>query len=436
MFALLSILFLAPGAQALELTLQESITRALEGNVDLRAQRIQEKQAAQDIRRVSGEFGPRLEALVGVGPMTRASGNATVSVEDKNSFGRMFLGKFTLTQPLFTWGRKANYENAARAGVHVKEAETNLKGNELRYAVKEAYYGYQMTNSFLDFITGGKAQLQKSLESRKPGRRGEPLGQDFRMEIFLSEVASREAEVKKYLELAREGLALRLGLPRGEVVPKDPWLLPEKRARKSVEEYVAVAHQQRPEFRQLGEGIFAKRSLAKAERKGLLPVFVFLASYELADTNVRPQQPGVFSYDPYNRDTYALGVGFKLDFQWALQDSKAAKLNAEAEELEAKQDFALRGVETEVRKAYLELEEAEARLEAARNAYNSGKQWLTSAAIGYSSGLGNSQSIVDAYGARAETTKVYYEAVYRHHMAWAALSKASGAEVDPLFSAL
>jgi outer membrane protein TolC len=407
----------------------------MKGNAELRAQRLQELQAAQDLRRVGGEFGPRFEALVGMGPITKASGNATASVEDKSSIGRMFIGKLSLTQPLFTWGRKGNYENAATAGIHVKEAESALKENDLRFEVKEAYHGYQLANSFRDFIEGGKAELTKALEGRKAKKRREEKP-DYRLEIFLGEVQAREAEVKKYLELAREGLALRLGQPRGTVQVKDEWIIPETRQRKPVEDYVAMAHASRPEFRQLNEGIFAKRSLAKAEKKALLPVLVFLASYELADTNVRPQQPGVFSYDPYNRDTYTLGVGFKLDFQWSLQDSKSAKLRAEAEELSAKEEFAIRGVETEVRKAYLEVEEAEARLDAARRSYDAGKKWLTSAVIGYSSGLGAPQGLVDAYGARAETTKSYFEAVHRHHMAWAMLSKVVGAEVDPILSSL
>jgi outer membrane protein len=318
-------------------------------------------------------------------------------------------------------------------GVLVKEAELSGKEEDVRFEVKEAYYGFQFANSLRDFIEGGKSELEKALEKRGNPRRGQRRDpkEGYRLEIFLSEVQSREAEVRKYLELAREGLALRLGAERGAVQVADEWLIPESRERRPVEEYVRLAREGRSEFRQLSEGIFAKRSLAKAEKKALLPALVFLASYEMADTNVRPHQPGVFAYDPYNKETWALGLGFKLDFQWTLQDAKAAKLRAEALELEAREAFAGRGIETEVRKAYLEVEEAETRLAAARTAYNTGKKWLTGEVIGYSSGLRGSQGLVEAYGARAETTKSYFEAVYRHHMAWAALSKAVGQEVDP-----
>jgi outer membrane protein, multidrug efflux system len=415
------------------LGLREAIDRAMQGNRDLKAQRVQETQAEEEIRRVRGEFGLHLEGLLGIGPITKANGDATRVVEDHDTWGRTLVGKASATYPLYTWGREGDYEKAAKAGVHVKQAESGLKENELRYDVKESFYGYQLANSLKDFIAGGKADLEKALEKRKqklkPGAK-----EDYKLEIFLHEVESREAEVNKYFDLAKDGFALRLGAERGSVLPKDDWLLPEQRAHQSAEQYVSMALASRPEFRQLAEGIYAKRSLARAELKGLYPMLGLMASYEAADTNVRNPQPGVFSYDPYNHKTTTGGIGFKWDFQWELQDAKAAKLRAEAEELEAKEAYAKQGIETEVRKAYYEVVEAETRLKAATEAYKTGKKWLTGEAIGFGSGLGNSQALVDAYEARAMTAKAYFEAVYRHHLAWATLSKVVGAEVDPLLA--
>jgi outer membrane protein len=429
----LGLIFVSPqavNAAVEKLTLRESIERAMERNGDLRSQRLQVEQAANEIGRARGEFGPRIEALLGIGPITKAEGNSTFVREDRDTWGRTLFGKITLMQPLYTWGRKSNYENAALAGMHVKSAESELKENQLRFEVKEAFYGYQMANSLRDFIAGGKAELEKAIEKRK-GKKAQVAKDDLRLEIFLREVESREAEVTKYLELAKEGFTLRTGSDRGQALPKEDWLLPEPRERRPVEFYLERAKTGRPEFRQITEGIFAKRSLAKAEQKALYPILGFMASYEASETNVRTPQPGVFSYDPYNHKTMSAGVGFKWDFQWELQTSKAAKLRAEAEELELKETYARQGIESEVRKAYLELVEAEARLKAATEGYKAGKKWLTGEAIGFASGLGSAQGVVEAYGARAETTKGYFEALFRHQMAWASLSRAVGEEVDP-----
>ncbi len=419
------------------LALSEAIGLAMVRNGDLRAQRTQVEQATTEIDRAHGEFGPHFEAILGIGPITKAEGNSTFVVEDKDTWGRTLFGKINVTQPLFTWGRKANYTGAALAGVHVKEAESALKENQLRFEVKEAYYGYQLANSLRDFIAGGKAELINAIGKKKEKiKSGESSKEDFRLEIFLHEVEGREAEVIKYFELAKEGFALRIGAARGTALPKEDWLLPENRTRRAVEYYVDVARQQRPEFRELSEGIFAKRSLAKAEQKAVIPVLGLMVSYEAAQTNVRTPQPGVFSYDPYNHKTTSAGIGFKWDFQWELQRAKAAKLRVEAEELELKEGYARQGIELEVRKAYLEVVEAEDRLKAATEAYKTGKKWLTGEVMGFSSGLGNAKGLVEAYGARAETAKAYFEGLYRHDLAWATLSKVVGTEVDPTLTTL
>ena len=101
-----------------------------------------------------------------------------------------------------------------------------------------------------------------------------------------------------------------------------------------------------------------------------------------------------------------------------------------------KEDYARQGIAVEVRKAFLELVEAETRLKAATEGYKAGKKWLTGEAIGFASGLGSAQGVVEAYGARAETTKSYFEALFRHQMAWANLSRAVGTEVDPVLATL
>lgn len=429
------LLLLSFTASAEDIDLATALERANLGNLELKAQRFQEVQSAADIRRVHGEFGPRIELLVGGAPITKATGNVLVTVEDKSTIGRIFVGKFSVTQPLYTWGRWAAYRDAAKSGQVVKESESEQKWIDVRYSIKEAYFGFQLANSLQDFIAGGKEELTKAIEGRKK-KKGNTAKEDYKLEIFLREVEAREAEVMKYYQLAQEGFALRVGADRGTISPKEKWLIPVAREKKKVEDYISLAKEERPEFRQIQEGINAKSLLAKAELRARYPMLAFLASYDFADTNVRTIQRGVFAYDPYNKSTVTLGLGFKLDFQWGLQESKAAKFQAEADEIATKGAFANQGIATEVRRAYLELEEAEKRLAAATAAYKTGKKWLTGEVMGYGSGLGNTSGLVEAYGARAETAKNYFDAVYHHHLAWATLSKAVGTEVDPAISAL
>jgi outer membrane protein len=430
--ALLASFLIVSTAQAVQdrIDLKAALQRASENNLEVLAERTLEAQALADTKRVEGEFGPRLEALFGVGPITRATGNVTSSTEDKNVWGRTYIGTLRLTQPIFTWGRKSDYAAAANAGVHVKQLGSKLKTQEIRYQVKEAYWGSLYAQSLYEFIQDGKKDFDK-IRAEAEKRKNMPAKDGYKLELFSAEIDSAEAEVKKSYDLALAGLGLRVGMS-APVHPKEDWIESGARELKPLSYYQELAQKNRPEYQQLASGIIAKRALAKAEKKANLPVLAFLANYDWTNTNVRPTQPGPLAYDPYNHSTLAAGIGFKLDLQWGLASAKAAKFAAEAEELEAKQQYARDGIPVEVAKAYGEVEEATKKLDAYTKAYKTGKKWLGGELIAFTAGLGKGDALVEAYGARAETVKKYYEAIYRHHMAWANLSRVVGQEVDPL----
>lgn len=424
---------LAAQAGAAGLSPRELVELALGANNELRAQREQERAAGTEIDRVSGEFGPRIEAVVGVGPNTRATGNAISVVEDKGSFGRTFLADLKLTQPLYAWDRSSDYSAAARAGVAVKQAESALKAAEIRFQVKEAYFGFLYAKTLLDFVEGGKKDLKRVLEEQEKDKKI-AKGKLYKLQIFAHEVDGKEAELRKGLSLAEAALALRAGQPSDyKLVLKESWLGVEDRPLRALTHYQELARRHRGEFQQLASGIEAKTRLASAERKAVLPVLALLATYNWADTDVRTRQSNPFAYDPYNRSVFTIGVGFKLDLQWTKQRAQAEKYASEAAELEAKSRFASDGINLEVAKAYWEAEEAGKRLESATKAYKIGKKWLGGEAMAYGAGLGKNQDLVEAYGVKAETTRNYFESIYRHHLAWATLSRVVGTEVDPVF---
>ncbi len=409
-------------------SLKEAIVHGLMSNAELRAQRFQERQAQSDERLVYGEFGPKIDGLAAVAPIPGATGNSASSSSDMGAWGRMAIAKLQFTQAIYTWGRKSDYVAAAEKGILVKQGDSQKKEVDVRYDIKEAYYGCLYAHSLLDFIIDGKKDLQKAFEENNTKKHSSKK-ENYRLEIFLKQIDEREAEVRKSYSLAHAGLALRSGWNE-DVAPVEDWISAKEHTLEPVNYYVSQARVNRVEFSQLNNGISAKRSLARAEKRGLLPVLGFGMNYDAAKTNVRPSQPGPYAYDPYNHWSISVGLGLKLDFAWDIQMAKAEKYEAEAEELEAKGTYAEQGIALEVRKAYWEVEEAEKRLKAAGDAYKLGKKWLSGETISYSAGLGKVQDLVEAYGGRAETVKNYYEAIFKQHLAWAALSKAVGRELE------
>jgi outer membrane protein len=414
----------------LRLNISEAINKGVQSNMELRSESAKVNQALADIDRVHGEFGPRIEGKAGLGPTTKATGNALSSRTQSNRWGAIFLGQLEFTQPIFTWGRKTDYLRAADLGVVVRREDLRLREIELRYQIKEAYYGSLYAGSLLDFIREGKKDIE-AVESELAKKIGKE--DRFRLDILQSQILGKEAEVERAHKVALAGLALRVGAKTGEeIAPAEDWIENAERKIEPVEHYLKLARAEKPEYRQLEAGITAKKALASAEWKASLPVLALLARYDFAYTAAREDQQSIYAYDPFNQDNFVVGLGVKWDIQWGLPAAKAAKFSAEAVELEAKQSYAQDGLSLLVRKAWLELIEAEAKLKASRDGAKAAKKWLAHSLIGVSSGLGDVRKIVDAYQARAATLKDSYEAIFEHHLAWARLSQAVGVEVDPL----
>ncbi len=412
--------------QASTITLKDALNRIQEQNLELPIEDYKIQQAESDISRVKAEFNPKLDATLGAGPINKATGDSLNYSEDKNRWGALYIGNIEFTWPLYSWGRKSDYLKAAQGGVAVKQEDKKLKELELRFNIKKTYFGVLYATTLLDFIKGSRDDIAKVLENKKLSDKDR-----FRLEILIEQINSKEAEIKKNLDLALHAFQLYVGSVDKTLRPKEDWLETTERELKELPIYLEAAKEDKPELKKLKMGIEAKHSLAKAEFKGNYPVVAFLAKYDFAYTNMRNAQKSAFAYDPYNGTNAVIGFGIKWSFDFGVTNAKSAKVHAEALELEAQRRFADEGIPVMIEKAWLEVREAEQNLAAQKKASKLGKQWLTKYMGGASLGVVDSKELVDAYQARLLTLKDYYEAIYKHHMAWADLCLAVGKEIDP-----
>ena len=427
---LLFILFFTFSAGAVErVSLNTALERGKNNSGELSYWNSKIKAQALESDRVRGEFSPRLQSLIGVGPTTKITGSPLSSREEKGSIGAMFLGKFEFSYALINWGREKKYLDAVRAGVKLKEGEKRAAEQKLVYEIKESYYGVLYTKTLLDLVKDVEKEINGMLEEQKDKQAR------YRLNILKSQLAMEKASVEKGLLLAKDSLALRVGSPGSTILPKEEWLTERKRKLKPIDYYKGIFSKNKPEFQQLDAGIMAKNSLASAEDRGKYPVLALLAQYQFAHTRSRTRQQSVFAYDPYNRDDLMLGIGLRWDFQWGLQKAKAAKLRADSEELQYRKSYSREALFTLLKKAYWELQEVEKKMGAAKRARKNAKQWMNRVKMAWSSGLGDKEELVKSYKAKIVAEKSYYESLYQYHIAWAKFSLAVGTEVDPILDA-
>ena len=413
-----------------EVTLKQALDSATSNNLELKINDFKIEQATKEIGRIKGEFMPQFESTVGVGPINKVIGDSLESEISYDEWGIIVMAGLDAVWPIYAWGMKKNYLNAAKNGVKVKKEDKKIKREEIRYNVKKAYYGSLYTHSLKRFVDEIIIDVDKALDKMKDKKNKKE--EIYQVEILRGEIESKKAEILKNHKLAIAGLGFYMGLNRDQELSTDiDWIEYSSRKLKSAEHYWNTALQMNPELSKIKHGIEAKKNLAIAEKKTNLPVIGLLMAVNLSYTNMREKQKSRFAFDPYNSTNFAFGIGFKWDFNWGVTMSKVEQIKAEELELKATEKYAVSGYWMRIKKICLEIEENQTKFKASKKSYKFGKKWLNKVIAGLSLGLVNAKEIVDAYGARALTQKNYYESIYNLHISWAKLTKAVGVEVDP-----
>ncbi|HEY6009148.1 MAG TPA: TolC family protein, partial [Geobacteraceae bacterium] len=205
-------------------------------------------------------------------------------------------------------------------------------------------------------------------------------------------------------------------------------LTPEEEAVPDLGAIVATARTKRPEFRQIEEGLKAREALVEAARAEYFPD-VFLAAYlsgawaEKRDRVTNPWVP-----DQYNHGWagVALGVKWKLDF--GITRAKVEGKRAEYSRLLNTREYAAANIPLQIKKYYLEFDEADKGIKATQQGYTNAKKWVVAAIANFDFGIGSAKEIFDALQQYAKMRSAYYQSVYNHKLARANLVYATGEE--------
>jgi outer membrane protein len=427
-FLLVSLSSVSLLANTKRVSLKEAINFSLKHNAEVAELSYKIDAAKAERDKISGNFRPKIEALVGVGPMYEVSGNSLSSSTSSDNIGVTYRGEITAQTPIYTWGRNGLYKNAAGAAIEISKQSASLKKLEIVKQVKEAYFGYLFALSLVDYLKETRKDLEKILKDLKKKKK---KTESYQIKILISEVDVKMAELHKGLMLAKSGLKFRLGdTSTDEVIPLEDWIDYESQEIESLKHYISLGERNRPEFKQLELGINAKSSLLKAKKLSRLPTLAAMASYEFATTSGSEEQQSEFAYDPHNKSDFSVGVGVKWNLDFGITSGEISKLKAEKRELESKRLYANHGIKVEIEKAWLEVNEAITKLKAYKKAYKNGKRWFTKVSVGLGLGLGDSKKMSDAYQAKVLTMGKYYDAIYNYQLKIANLSYACGIEVD------
>ncbi len=410
-------------------TLGELIARTSSYNGEVHEARWRVEGAAAQLRQArAARFLPRLRLEDKSGLAPDAQGDILNPQKDTRLIPE--LGPFTrieleFVQPLYTFGQLSSLIDAAEGGLEVEEASLAEKHLDVVFEIQELYYGILQAQDLQNLARRLSDKIDE--KRREMDEEEAPLSSTYKLKLAILNLKKQERIIANKLELARDALAWKVGLPPDPPIQlADPGLEPIKVALPPLDPLVSLARANRPDWRKLQSGIQAKDALQKAAHRAYYPQ-IFLAGgmrYGVAPGRTNLDNP--FVDDDYNFFDVGAVVGFRQSFEWGLLGADLDKARAEYHELKAKKSAAEEGIRLEVKRSYVDFKEAAEDLETMRHTRKLTKQWLKEALDAYDLDPDEVKELVRAFEAWAGEEQRYYETVYRFNLSVANLERTIG----------
>jgi outer membrane protein len=433
--AILSVTWALTAAAAVEPSFETLLKNTLEKNAQIQESVQDIEIARQQLERANAALWPSANAVLLGAPIFEERGNALRSVADTSKWGPFLSVGVQVVQPLYTFGQISSYQKAAEGQIRANTELADMKRAEIVLQTKEFYYGYLMATALgglVEDLVDTLEEAVKTAEEDKNKKRKTPIKphdlynlktnlDDLKQKLLLAEASRKTAE--RAVGWASVTEFESLGKRRFE---------PEKFELKTIDEYLKIAKANRPEFRALKAGQDARAALADAKRAQSYPVLFVGGFAQYGWSPVRDRQQSIYANDPFNRLLGGVGLGLKFDLEFKRHAAESAEQMAEVMKLKAKENYAVPGIELEVKKAFWEVEQAVRSLEIADRRKSLARKWFVSNGLGWSIGVTAAKDLMEALEGSGLARKNYIETVYLLNVSLARLTKAVGQEVTEL----
>ncbi|HEY3356938.1 MAG TPA: TolC family protein, partial [Polyangia bacterium] len=349
-------------------------------------------------------------------------------------FAGIFLRtEVNLAWPIYTFGKLSSAIEAARAGVTAGQGRLAQARAQVELQLKQAYYGLKLARELKGTIDEGKGHLDsayKQIKEQLDEGKGAATVTDLRrLQVLLADVDSRRLEVLRGEALALAGLhaLIPVGLPRDFDIDEEPLEGPPE-AVKPLDDYLHVASMRRPEVKMLDAAVAARRAAIGVQKGTFYPDVLLVARFSYAYTSSADTPQNSFFSNPLNGLGFGGGLALRLSWDYGLKLARLSKARAELLETQALRRQALGGIDLEIAKARLELDEAQHRIDVTHKGERAAQAWLNAVAQNFGIGLAETRDFSDALMAFFQMRLRWLQALFDAQIAHASLIKAAGAE--------
>ncbi len=380
-------------------TLDDAIRLACAHNPDLQAARQRVCIADALLQRARSEFYPQLGASETYG-LTNNPVNAFMFLLNQGQFSLNrnlnhpggvddFHTQFLLQHGVYTGGRRAAERDAAAANRMAASCSLATAQNELVFRVAEAYYRTYQAQELVKVRESAVAQFESHVKLVETRLRA---GTAVRSDLLTVEVRLAEAQQGLISARNQQSLAWMIvqnvcGVPVAEQrlphqIPAGPWSSHVDR----IEAAVATALTGRPELAEMSHRVQAAYSNILIAEAGKRPSVQLVGDYDAFTGDFRR-----------GNDSWFLGLVAQINlYDGSRTANDIRKAKEQLAELRAHQQRLVLDIELDVKRAYLQLDDARQRLAVAQRAIGQAAESLREIEVRYRGQATTITQLIDA----------------------------------------
>jgi len=384
-----------------------------------------------NLEKAKGLYYPTIDIISFVAPVFEVRGDALSVQRNYKNWGPYINGQVTVLWPIFTFGAISSANKAARNGFIATEYYEKSNLNATIFEYKKLYLSaILLTNLkkiYDEATTKIKEIYSKAFESYISGE-GKVVKKDIaRIKLYQFELQKIGAQ----LQANTNSVALALGHYTGKKTPL--WAVDEKFPDLSISkiklnEFVKLTFDRNPLWKALSYGLTARKELIKVSKKSNYPVIFLGLRGEANYTNVRTDVDSSYANDPFNRNTAAVALGAKWQFNWGKFKSKNTKAVANYEKLLAQKKEAKTGLPLKVSLAFFKVQEEEKKNHLSIKSLKEAARWSVTELSAFKAGIGDTKDLVESVGAYYLKKFEVARSRYSVCLVWAKLAKEVGDE--------
>jgi outer membrane protein len=443
--AALGMLIAWPVVHAETLNLEQAVERALNADPRIKEQEAFVRKARGLLEEAEGNLGLRygLNTFMGLAPEVRGGfwqGGATTCSQDCEPRDDRYdlegvslwtYLEFSIVKPLYTFGKVANYSEAAEQNIEVKKADVALQRAQTRLDVMKAYYGYlaaRDTHYLLEDARGQVAGALSLVERWLEEERGTvKLTDKYALESGIGLLDRYLAQAEAVENVALDGLKVLTGVGlENELEVADSRLRPVELPQEGLEELKAKALELRPEMKQVEAGLHARRALVEANKANKKPDVYAGVGGVFSVTPERDRLDNPYVFDPFNYTAASPVLGLRWQFQGGVQPAKVAQAQAELDATLEKASLARQGIPFQVAEQFHQVQAHYKSVQAMRESSLAARRWLVAAYTDFEAGLEDADKVLEALKTYVVAHSDYLSIVNDYNMHVAKLNNATG----------